>query len=43
MGRSSGRQPEAEAAAARYDAIYNRWFLGAIFRKDTPRWRFTAM
>ena len=28
--------PEAEAAAARYDAIYNRWFLGAIFRKEYP-------
>lgn len=27
---------EAEAAAARYDAIYNRWFLGAIFRKEYP-------
>lgn len=28
--------PEAEAAAARYDAIYNRWFLGGIFRREYP-------
>ena len=28
--------PEAAAATARYDAIYNRWFLDAIFRGEYP-------
>lgn len=28
--------PEAAAAAARYDAIYNRWFLGGIFNGAYP-------
>jgi beta-glucosidase len=28
--------PEAERAAATYDAIYNRWFLSAIFRRRYP-------
>ncbi|WP_127900276.1 GH1 family beta-glucosidase [Solirhodobacter olei] len=28
--------PEARAAAARYDAIYNRWFLSGIFNGQYP-------
>ncbi|MCL4187404.1 MAG: beta-glucosidase [Rhodobacteraceae bacterium] len=28
--------PAAAAAAARYDAIYNLWFLGGIFRGEYP-------
>ena len=28
--------PEAAAAAARYDAIYNRWFLSGMFKGDYP-------
>jgi beta-glucosidase len=28
--------PEAAAAARRYDGIYNRWFLGAMFRAAYP-------
>ena len=28
--------PEAAAATARYDAIYNRWFVDAIFRGEYP-------
>jgi beta-glucosidase len=28
--------PEAAAAAARYDAIYNRWFLSGIFNGSYP-------
>ena len=28
--------PEAQAAAARYDAIYNRWFMGAVFQGRYP-------
>lgn len=29
--------PEAQAAAARYDAIYNRWFLGGVFKGAYPQ------
>ncbi len=28
--------PEAQVAAARYDGIYNRWFLGGMFRGEYP-------
>lgn len=28
--------PEARIAAARYDAIYNRWFLGGVFNGEYP-------
>ena len=28
--------PEAAAAARRYDGIYNRWFLGGMFRGEYP-------
>ncbi len=36
MGNTGDDSAAAQAAAARYDAIYNRWFLGAIFRKEYP-------
>jgi beta-glucosidase len=29
--------PETSLATARYDAIYNRWFLGGIFNKEYPK------
>ncbi|SNR97993.1 GH1 family beta-glucosidase [Antarctobacter heliothermus] len=28
--------PEARSAADRYDAIYNRWFLGGVFKGEYP-------
>lgn len=28
--------PEAQAAADRYDALYNRWYLGGVFKQEYP-------
>ena len=32
----ASERPEDVAAASRYEGIYNRWFISAIFRKEYP-------